>query len=77
VTELAELARLPLACLTRELPHELDHVVDDGAAVPRPKELHPAFYGCFDWHSAVHGHWMLARLDSATRAPPATRRSKR
>src|SRR5687768_5915249 len=34
----------------------------DERAVPRPRKLHPAFYGCLDWHSAVHGHWMLARL---------------
>jgi DUF2891 family protein len=60
--KLDELARLPLACLTRELPHKLDHVVDREGPVPRPRELHPAFYGCYDWHSAVHGHWMLAKL---------------
>jgi len=62
VTDLGELARLPLACLLRELPHKLDHIVADDVPVARPRELHPAFYGCFDWHSAVHGHWMLARL---------------
>ena len=60
--KLDELARLPLGCLTREYPHKLDHVVDSDAPIPRPRELHPAFYGCYDWHSAVHGHWMLAKL---------------
>jgi hypothetical protein len=55
-------ARIALAGVTREVPHKLDHVVTDDAPVPRPRELHPAFYGCFDWHSAVHSHWTLARL---------------
>ncbi len=55
-------ARLALAGVTREVPHKLDHVVTDGAPVPRPRELHPAFYGCYDWHSAVHSHWTLARI---------------
>jgi len=53
---------MPLAHLRRELPHKLDHVVMSDADLKRPRELHPAFYGCYDWHSAVHGHWMLARL---------------
>ncbi|MEO8699057.1 MAG: DUF2891 domain-containing protein [Kofleriaceae bacterium] len=54
-------AQLALACVQRELPHKLDHVATDAAAVT-PRVLHPAFYGCFDWHSAVHGHWLLVRL---------------
>jgi hypothetical protein len=58
----SKLARMPLAHLRRELPHKLDHLVLADADLRRPHELHPAFYGCFDWHSAVHGHWMLARL---------------
>ncbi len=58
----SQFAQLALACVRREVPHKLDHLIVDGAAVPRPRDLHPAFYGCFDWHSAVHGHWMLARL---------------
>lgn len=58
----SQLARMPLAHLRRELPHKLDHVVASDADLKRPRDLHPAFYGCFDWHSAVHGHWMLARL---------------
>jgi Protein of unknown function (DUF2891) len=62
-TQLASrLACMPLAHLRRELPHKLDHLVLAEADLRRPRELHPAFYGCFDWHSAVHGHWMLARL---------------
>lgn len=62
VAEASRLARLPLDCLRREVPHKLDHLVLDDRDVPRPRVLHPAFYGCLDWHSAVHGHWMLARL---------------
>ncbi len=58
----SQFARLGLDCVRREVPHKLDHMVLDAAPVPRPRELHPAFYGCLDWHSAVHGHWMLARL---------------
>jgi hypothetical protein len=55
-------ARLALDCLRREHPHKLDHLIRDDRDVQSPRELHPAFYGCLDWHSAVHGHWMLARL---------------
>ncbi len=55
-------ARLVLAGLHREYPGKLDHVLDDGASLRSPRSLHPAFFGCFDWHSAVHGHWLLARL---------------
>ncbi len=56
------LARHPLDGIRRELPHKLDHFVEDASDVRRPRELHPAFYGCLDWHSAVHGHWTLVRL---------------
>lgn len=55
-------AQLALTCLRRELPHKLDHMMLDERDAKRPRELHPAFYGCLDWHSAVHGHWMLVRL---------------
>ncbi|HEX5059839.1 MAG TPA: DUF2891 domain-containing protein [Kofleriaceae bacterium] len=57
----SQFAQLALACVRRELPHKLDHLLLAGTT-PSPRELHPAFYGCLDWHSAVHGHWMLARL---------------
>ncbi|HEY5923064.1 MAG TPA: DUF2891 domain-containing protein, partial [Kofleriaceae bacterium] len=62
LAQASQFANLALACLSRELPHKLDHLLIDAADVPSPRVLHPAFYGCFDWHSAVHGHWMLARL---------------
>ena len=55
-------ARLALRCVTKEYPNKPDHVINDAADVRRPKSMHPAFYGCFDWHSSVHGHWMLVRL---------------
>lgn len=56
------LARLPLSGLTREYPNKLEHVMNDVNEVKSPKELHPAFYGSYDWHSCVHGHWMSVRL---------------
>ncbi len=54
--------RLALACAGREFPYNPAHVIADATDLHRPAELHPAFYGCFDWHSAVHGHWLLARI---------------
>lgn len=56
------LARLALGHVTREYPHKLDHVVEGPEDVRTPRELHPVFHGSFDWHSCVHGCWMLARL---------------
>jgi len=55
-------ASLALRCISREFPNKPEHVVNDAADVKNPKLLHPAFYGCYDWHSSVHGHWMLVRL---------------
>lgn len=55
-------ARLALAGIDREYPNKPGHVMGGPGDVKGPKGLHPAFYGCFDWHSSVHGHWMLARL---------------
>lgn len=56
------LSRLPLANLQREYPHHLLHVLRNAGDIGSPRDLHPAFYGSFDWHSCVHGHWMLVRL---------------
>jgi hypothetical protein len=58
----AHFADLALRGICREYPNKLDHVINDEADVRTPRQLHPAFYGCFDWHSSVHGHWMLVRL---------------
>src|SRR5437867_2735149 len=55
-------ASLALKCISREFPNKLDHTINDASDVQSPRKLHPAFYGCLDWHSSVHGHWMLARL---------------
>jgi len=55
-------AALALTCVRREYPNKLDHVMNGAGEVKAPKKLHPAFYGCFDWHSSVHGHWMLVKL---------------
>ena len=55
-------AALALAGVTREFPHKPDHVLNSAADACTPRELHPAFYGCYDWHSSVHSHWMLVRL---------------
>ena len=58
----SHLASLALRCVGKEYPNKLDHVMNDAGEVKSPKALHPAFYGCFDWHSSVHGHWMLVHL---------------
>ena len=58
----ARFARLALDCVHREYPNKIAHVLNDDADARPPRELTPAFYGCYDWHSSVHGHWLLARL---------------
>lgn len=60
--EANRLAALPLACLDTEYPNKLNQVLNNRKDLGTPSQLHPAFYGCFDWHSAVHGHWSLVRL---------------
>jgi hypothetical protein len=57
-----QLARLPLKCTDHPFPYKTGIVFGDTSMIVRPQLYHPAFYGCFDWHSAVHGHWMLVRL---------------
>ena len=70
------LAALLLSALHREYPNKIAHVLSSDADVRPPRELTPSFYGCFDWHSAVHSHWALARLlrvvPGAGFAPAAT-----
>jgi hypothetical protein len=58
----ARFARLALDCIHRGYPNKLSHVMNSDPDAKPPHELTPAFYGCYDWHSAVHGHWLLARL---------------
>jgi hypothetical protein len=55
-------ARLALVCVHKEYPNKIAHVLQSDADVKPPRALTPAFYGCYDWHSAVHGHWLLTRL---------------
>ena len=62
-------AKLALACVDKEYPNKIAHVLNSPADIKAPHELTPAFFGCYDWHSAVHGHWMLAAL--ARRFPTA------
>lgn len=58
-----KLSKLPLHCIVSEYPNKTAHIINNkDEAKLTPSELHPAFYGCFDWHSSVHGHWMLVRL---------------
>ena len=55
-------ANLALACVHKEYPNKISHNLSSDADVAPPRQLTPAFYGCYDWHSSVHGHWLLARL---------------
>ncbi|MBD0849683.1 DUF2891 domain-containing protein [Maribacter arenosus] len=56
------LASLPFGCIQTEYPNKLGQTLHDSTHLKNPKTLHPAFYGCFDWHSSVHGHWSLVSL---------------
>ena len=56
------LARIALGHVTREFPNAPEHVQAGAEGAWSPKDLHPVFYGSFDWHSCVHSYWMLARL---------------
>ena len=49
-------------CIDQEYPNKLGQVLGDATYLKEPSELHPAFYGCFDWHSSVHGHWTLLNI---------------
>ncbi|MEL7162704.1 MAG: DUF2891 domain-containing protein [Bacteroidota bacterium] len=60
--EADRLAALPLACIQQAYPNKLGQTLGSDEDLAGPVTLHPAFYGCFDWHSAVHGHWSLVAL---------------
>lgn len=60
--DVTKFARVALAGITREYPNKPGNVMNTAADVESPRAMHPAFYGCFDWHSAVHSHWALVRL---------------
>ena len=55
-------ANLALHCIHQEFPNVVKHMMNDGDDVKAPRQLYPAFYGCLDWHSSVHGHWLLVRM---------------
>ena len=61
VEETGHYASLALKCATTEFPNKPDHIINDASDMERPREAHPSFYGCFDWHSSVHGHWLMVR----------------
>lgn len=58
----SKFAELALAGVGREWPHAYQHLARGRDDIRSPRELHPSFFGCYDWHSAVHGHWTLARI---------------
>ena len=60
--EANRLSKLPLNCMNTEYPNKLGQTLGSVEDIKNPKDLHPAFYGCFDWHSSVHGHWSLVSL---------------
>ena len=69
VRDLQRFGRIALACVHREYPHKLDHVAREPGDVRTPRDLHPAFFGAYDWHSAVHAHWTIARVHREHPAP--------
>ncbi|MDY6820958.1 MAG: DUF2891 domain-containing protein [Deferribacterota bacterium] len=56
------LALLPLNCIQQEYPNKPNHVINGLKDVKTPKQIHPSFYGCYDWHSSVHSHWLLVYI---------------
>ena len=58
----ARFAQLALDCVHKEYPNKIAHFMTGDADLKPPRQLTPAFYGCYDWHSSVHGHWLLARV---------------
>jgi len=69
-------ANLALACVQKEYPNKISHSLNSDADVAPPRKLTPAFYGCYDWHSSVHGHWLLARLARTFPDAPFTPRAR-
>ena len=69
-------AELALACVHQEYPNKIAHVLSGDGDVKPPRELTPAFYGCYDWHSSVHGHWLLARVARRHPGAPVAARAR-
>ena len=59
--ELGRFTQLAMDCIPQEYPNKLGQLLADASQLRSPRALHPAFYGCYDWHSSVHGHWMLVK----------------
>lgn len=72
----ARFGRLALDCVHREYPNKISHVLNSAADAAPPSSLYPVFYGCFDWHSSVHGHWLLVRLLRTAPGLPAELRAE-
>lgn len=62
LSQAKRLILLPVKCMQQEYPNKMGQVLNAANDLHGPKELHPTFYGCFDWHSSVHGHWLIVRL---------------
>ena len=62
IDQAARLAQLPMKCVSKEYPNKLNQTIVAADELQSPQVLHPSFYGCFDWHSSVHGHWVLVKL---------------
>lgn len=62
IEQAERLIALPIKCAQQEYPNKLGQVLNSSEELKSPAELHPTFYGCFDWHSSVHGHWLMVRL---------------
>src|SRR6202023_327559 len=73
----ARFAKLALDCVHKEYPNKIAHSMNSDADVKPPRELTPAFYGCYDWHSSVHGHWLLARLARLSPQDPLALEARR
>lgn len=59
--QLMQIAELALTCLDQVYPNSVKHILNSEIDAATPDHLYPAFFGCFDWHSSVHGHWLLVR----------------
>lgn len=62
LAEANKLIELPLHCVATEYPYKPGEVLESEADLVEPIKVHPIFYGCFDWHSAVHGYWSMVTL---------------
>jgi hypothetical protein len=57
----SKFSNLAFSCITTEYPNRISHTLESDKDVASPDQLHPAFYGCYDWHSSVQGHWLLVK----------------